>query len=58
MFHCEQCKRILGTINESEEIAVRGEISLNIFCQHCGVANTIVLYEYNKDRMKKRGEHK
>lgn len=54
IFYCSECKRILGTIKESEEIAVRGEVELNIFCQHCSKANKITLYEYNKDRMKKR----
>lgn len=54
MLTCETCKRIIGTINESEEIMVRGEVSLNIFCQKCGTANKIVLYEYNKERMKKK----
>ena len=54
MFTCETCKKILGTIQESEEIYVRGEVSLVILCQSCGTANKVILYEYNKERMKKK----
>lgn len=50
MICCNKCKRVLGTIEHSSEIYVRGEIQLNIFCQWCQKDNRIVLFEYKKER--------
>lgn len=50
MIHCEDCKRILLTVQESPEIYVRGEVVLNVLCEKCQKVNRVVLYEYNKDR--------
>ena len=53
MITCEKCFKILMTVQESEEIYVRGEVQLNVFCQSCNTVNYIKLYEYNKDRIKR-----
>ena len=56
MIYCEKCKRVLGAIRESEEIDVIGEIMLLLLCHYCGEPNNIVLYEYNKERNKKKNK--
>jgi RNase P subunit RPR2 len=53
MVQCEKCNKILLTIQESDELHVRGEVKLVILCQSCNEVNYIPLYEYNKDRIKK-----
>lgn len=50
MICCDKCKRVLGTVEHSSEINVRGEIKLNIFCQWCQEVKEIVLFEYKKKR--------
>jgi RNase P subunit RPR2 len=52
VIHCEKCKKILLTIQESEELHVRGEVKLVVLCQSCSEVNYITLYEYNKDRIR------
>lgn len=53
MICCEKCHKILLTIQQSTEISVRGEVTLNVLCQTCSHINYIVLFEYNKDTIKK-----
>jgi phage FluMu protein Com len=53
MIQCEGCKRVLGTVQESDEIYVRGEVTLAMFCPKCSHITYFVLYEYNNDRIKR-----
>lgn len=51
MIMCEKCSKVLMTVRESEELSVRGEVTLVVPCS-CGEVNYIKLYEYNKNRIK------
>ncbi|QQO40427.1 hypothetical protein 268TH004_82 [Bacillus phage 268TH004] len=51
MIMCNHCNACLGTIQESEEIQVRGEVNLHLMCGYCEEVNLIKLYEYNKKRL-------
>jgi len=51
---CEHCKRILGVIQESEEINVIGEVKLSLFCPNCEKVSDCMLYEYNGNKRGKK----
>ncbi len=58
MIYCEHCTRVLGTIKESEEIDVTGEVILVLLCHGCGKPNNIVLYEYGNKKVQQKDKIK
>jgi hypothetical protein len=54
MICCEKCNRIIGTIHESEELEVRGEVTLVFMCPSikCKHISHYELYKYDRKRIK------
>jgi phage FluMu protein Com len=54
MILCEHCKRVLGSVQESAELEVRGEVTLKLLCGGCKEVHYEELYVYNQKRIKKK----
>jgi hypothetical protein len=54
MVQCAKCKKIIAIIHESEELEVRGEVTISFMCADlkCNHITHYELYKYDRKRIK------